>query len=198
MPNPYNYGFQYLGPLGGGSPAKAVRCRVVTNSPQALNVGDPVALRATGYVDLCIVNEANLFGIIVGIGPYFDGVRMTYGNNLPLATTYGAVVDRESTVWVVPAAGNLFSAMCDDAVTAVTRAAYLALIGTNVDHLVAAVPPLNHPRLDISGFTAVASMQWRIMDLSKDVTVDYAAVNVPLIVSGNEVATPPASPLAGI
>lgn len=197
MPNTRLYGFRWIEPLTVHDVAEPIRCRVVTTAPQALNVGDPVALRATGYVDLCIAAEANLFGVIVGIGPYFDGVRMTYGTRLPAATAY-VNPDQESTVFVQPAANNVFEVCCGTQLAVATRAGYIASVGENCDHMVTAVAPLNWPELNAAAIAGAATAQWRVIDVGRTPYIDWANLYVPLLVSGNEVVLPPATPLAGI
>jgi hypothetical protein len=204
MSNKQYTGFKYLGPLTGHPVCQPQRARVASGYVYNLNVGDPIKLLTTGYFDLSAAGET-LNGVIVGIGPYYDSgwSRMRFGNYLPAATTYtlGDVngVTTESMVWWVPAAGNLFQAIFDDT-TYATRATFLAAIGLNFDHVcdTTTSAPNNLPMIDASsGVTTTA--QWRLMDFSKDlISVDYTSAYVPMIVSGNEVGTPPASPLAGI
>jgi len=203
MPNTRLYGFRWLGPLNGGNPAAPLRFRVASTYGVALNVGDPVEMLATGYVQLSAAGSAalSLLGVIVGVAPYFDGVRMVQGVRLPATTTYvlGEIngVSTESTVYVVPAAGNLFECCGGTILAGGTRAVYLATIGNNIDHMITAAAPLNWPELNW-GAVGAGTAQWRVMDLPRTLYVDWAALYVPMIVSGNEVALPPASPLAGI
>jgi len=202
MPNPRLYGFRYLGPMVGNKPTKPIRYRVASAYAFPINIGDPVEMIAGGTCILSVAGGAGVglatIGIVTGIAPYWDGVKMAVGNYLPANTTPGAVnFERESYVYVIPAANNLFECCCGD-LTNVTRAAYLALIGQNIPHMYTVVGTLNWPELNTAHPPVATTDQWRIMDLPRTVNVDWAALYVPLIVSGNEIATPPASPLAGI
>jgi len=202
MPNPRLYGFRYLGPMTGKNPQRPIRYRVASAYAVALNIGDVVEEAAGGTCILSPPGSAvlSMLGVIVGIGPYWDGVKMTMGDFLPANTTPGAVnFERESFVYVMPAANNLFEAVCGTLLAAPTRAGYLTTIGNNIDHMNTPVANKNWPELDAATAPAAAAAQWRIMDFSRTaLAVDWAALYVPLIVSGNEIATPPAAPLAGI
>ena len=89
-------------------------------------------------------------------------------------------------MWYIPAAGNYFEIDCDDAATATTYAAYLALKGELCDHRLKSLSETDGkvwPRLDISTH-ATASGQWKIEQISKSMNnVDFAGANVKLIVS---------------
>ena len=199
MPNPRLYGFRYLCPETGSNYQRPMPLRVASGYAVALNVGDPVELTAAGDVILSPAGSVvlSMMGVIVGIGPYWDGTKMTVGNRLPANTTPGAAnIERESIVYVMPAAHNLFE--CCTSTAPGTRAACITLVGMNLDHVNTAVPPLNWPELNIASALNTTA-QWRVVDLPRStVDVDWAALYVPLIVSGNEIATPPATPLVGI
>jgi len=207
MPNTRLYGFRYIGPLNGGNPVEPLRFRVAAAYALALNVGDPVELLATGYVQLAAAATLGTVGVITGIGPVWNPAtgRMEIMNRHPIiaggpAYVYGEIggVCTETTVLVVPAAGNLFECCGGTILAAATRAGYLATIGNNVPHMLTVAGNLNWPELNNAAPPGAGASQWRIMDLARTLYVDWAALYVPMIVSGNQVALPPAAPLAGI
>lgn len=159
----------------------------------ALGYGDMVRLLSTGGVALCDGAEGAggalaPYGIVVGVGPFFDGTKMVRGRTLPSDTTYGTNLARQSTVLVVPVDGTLFEADCDDATTATTKAAYQAFIGENVDmrHDVTASNTRPTPRIDISSHATTNTLIWRIVGISKDVSnQDFSGNFVKLIVRCN-------------
>ena len=100
-------------------------------APGAVNVdlrpGDPVIKVSDGTVALAAAGNAT-YGIIAGIGQYFDGdVMRPGGPALPGGTTWGTNRERVSVVHVVPAAGHVFEIDCDDN----TTAPYLSVLDFN-------------------------------------------------------------------
>jgi hypothetical protein len=197
MSNVLSYGFEYLRPLVGHPVEQPVRWPVATAYATNLNKGDPVYV-ASGYAALCPAATTSVQGVIVGIEPYWDGVKMVYGDYLPSTTpAYGTNYERESRVLVQPAAHSMYR-VCSYDSTYATYATYLAIIGQNADHnFTDASGTKNWPMLTTASVITTTA-QWRICALPRDVYVDYASKYVPLVVSGNEVGTPPASPAASV
>jgi hypothetical protein len=200
--NTSNYGFRWQKQLGAGSTLQPIRCFAATGyqaAPSAtnvdLNVGDPVKRVSDGSVALCAAGDAT-YGIIVGIGPFYDSVQgvMRFGKALPGGTAWGTIMDRQSVLWVVPIAGQIFEVDADDNTTATTQAAYQAFFGENADITInqAAGPPaLANPRLDISTHATTNTLVWRILELSTRQNQDFTGNYVKLLVTGNVVQQAP-------
>lgn len=200
--NTYNYGFRWHSNMFGGEQPKPVRMRVASGYDAApggvhvnLRPGDWVKEVSDGTVQLAVAGDA-LYGVISSVNPYFDTGQqvMVYSDNgLPYANgVYGSVLERESSVMVIPANGVVWQAMCDDATTATTQAAYTAFVHENVDLINVAVTGSAHPLLDIS-LHATTTCQFRIIDLLRRPDVDYSGLYVPLLVTVNEGRLPPFS-----
>jgi hypothetical protein len=202
--NRISYGFRFHSTMYGSNNVSMKLARIasgyqaaingVTDTSLALRKGDPIRALSTGYFELADGNEGagggeNIDGIIAGIEQYYDGEKLVRaGTRVPYGTTYTGR-ERETRVWYYPAAGNLFEIDCDDASTAATYAAYLALRGELCDHRLSATTATADgkakPLLDISTHVAPASSaQWKIEDISKTMNnVDFAGLYVKLIVS---------------
>lgn len=212
--NTHKYGFRAVkGSLNGACFPKGVR-KSVASGYQAqddasgfsvdLNVGDPVKLAADGTVELANTTEP-AWGVIVGFDFYYNTAngRMEPTDRLPGGSTWSGEEQRP-WLYVVPAGpGQLFEVDVDDAVTATTFAAYLALVGQNVTH----VCPGNsttrraEPRLDISLAATTAGLNWRIEQVSQiQSNRDFSGANVKLIVSANigQQAGQAATTIAGV
>lgn len=198
--NTHKYGFRPVkGAYAGASHPKAVR-KFVASGYQAqddgsgfsvdLNVGDPVKLVNDGSIALANTTNS-VWGVIVGFGNYYNAAngRMEPTDKLPGGSTWTGD-DQRPWVYVVPTADHqLFEIDVDDATTATTLTAYLALVGENCTH----VCPGNsttkkaEPRLDISLHATTESLVWRIEDVSmSQENQDFSGANVKLIVSCNE------------
>jgi hypothetical protein len=172
-----------------------------------LGKGDLVTLLATGGVDLADGSEGAAgmvapIGVVVGVGPYWDGSKMVQSDVIPSDTAWGTIQDRISRVWVVPVGDAIWEVDVDDIVTATTKAAYQALIGENADMVntgVVSVDTRAKPKLDIATHAAATTtLGWRIWDVSPTAeNVDFAGANVKLLVRVN-VAQHPAHTQAGI
>ena len=167
-----------------------------------LHVGDPVTLLSTGYVQLMVGSEGTQtanWGVIVGFSPEFDGTVMQPRNkHVGGSGVYGTNFERQNYCYVVPAVGQVFEMDCDDASTATTYAQYLALIGENVDMVLAADTtnandPKATPRIDISTHNpATATLQARIIDISPTIAnQDFSGNYVKLYVTFNKVQQAP-------
>ncbi len=195
--NRLEYGLRWVGSIlpGAEGMPKAVPLRVATAYAGAvngtdidINIGDAVHMLTDGTIEHADPGEV-ISHVIVGIGPYWDGTKMVYGRSLPAANAWGTVQERAPRVYGIPVFGQLFEACCDDAVTATTEAAYIALIGKNIDHALATGgQPRSNLLLDIStssGGTATA--QWRIYEISSSLENRFFDGNyVRLIVQVNE------------
>ena len=191
------YGFRWYRNTQGNCQPKPELCRIASGyqaSPGGtnvdLNIGDPVKRISTGFVDIVSGTEGtpeDIYGIIIAVNPYFTGDRMQPTSVLPGGTTYVGN-ERQSTVLVCPAAGQLFACDVNDNTTATSEDAYRDFIGENVDHVLEADANTEkaEPRLNISTHATTNTLQWRIVNLSANESVqDYSQENVELIVQVN-------------
>ncbi len=198
------YGFRPLRSLYGGDPLGAIqRYRVasgyngtVNSIAVDVNAGDPVTILSTGYVQLQVGSEGTQgrnTGVVVGVGPSWDGTLMQFKTSIPNSTTYGTVLERTSYVWVCHGDGIVFEADCDDSSTATTEAAYTALIGSNVDHvLTTGIQPKANPMIDISSTNTTNTLLWRVIDISPTIeNQDFSGLYVKLLVTPNISTEPP-------
>lgn len=161
----------------------------------ALGPGDPVILLSTGGVDLCDGAEGAggalaPYGIVVGVGPYWDGTKMARGTTLPSDTTYGSVLERQSKVLVVPFDAGIWEIDCDDASTATTLAAYQAFIGENANYRFDTTSGNTraYPRLDISTHADTSTLVCNIVGISPTLNnQDFSGNYVKLLVRANVV-----------
>lgn len=156
--------------------------------------GDPLTLLDTGYYQLAAAG-ANIDAICMGIEQYYDGSVIRSGKSLPNQTAYGTVQSRTSRLLITPADAGYWEVCCDDATTATTEAAYVALIGSNADHILTdGYEPKAGTLLDISTNTdgSPGSAGWRIVDISQtEENQDFSGNYVRLIVRVNETARAP-------
>jgi hypothetical protein len=186
--NVYQYGFKWCSTLAAGDERPAtIPCRVATAyAPTTyttcdLRPGDPVILLSTGYVRLAAAGDP-VYGVIDGIGQYYDGTRVVKKQSLPYGTTYTAGDAQESIVHVIKAEGQVFEVCCDETLSSpntATRAGAIAMVGGNCDHTFANYSGryLN-TALDQSTWL-LASGQWRIIELSRRPGEDYTG-NFPM------------------
>ena len=192
--NTYNYGYRWHSNLFGGSEPKPIRCALASGydaAPGGVHVnirpGDVVKPVSHGTVALAVAGDTTILGVVSHAGPYYDsGVgEMVIADSIPYAQgVYGTNVDRETAVYVIPAQGNVFQAMCDTA-DASTRLGWQAFVGENMDLINAAVTGYAHPLLDSSTHPTTAA-QWRVIGLLLRPDVDYTGLYVPLLVTVNE------------
>lgn len=187
--NPALYGFRWIGSRGTSIPKPEIY-RVASGYQAApgavncdLNPGDPVIKVSDGTV--AIATTGVVFGVIIGVEPFYDGTKMVRDDRLPGNTVYGSVLERQSKVLVIPVADQLFECVADENTTATTQAAYTAFIGENVDLVMVPVAPLATPRLDISTHAVTNTLGWRIVNLGRGVNIDYTGNFVPLVVTAN-------------
>lgn len=191
--NEIRYGFRWQKGFGSRTDCEPFRAFVATGYQAApgavnvdLNVGDVVKRVSDGSVSLCVAAEAP-YGVIVGIAPYYDTSlgAMKIGNSLPGGTAWGTLTERQSVVWVVPVANQVFEADCDDNVTATTLAGYQAFYGENVELSINAVAPRANPRVDISLHATTNTLMWRILEVAPRVNQDFTGNYVKLLVTAN-------------
>lgn len=198
-------GFKHVRSLLGDVPPSTIPCRVASGYTGAinggttidLNIGDPVRYVSTGTVAHAAGNEGasggeDIFGIVMGVLPYWDGFKRVPGQRLPANTVYGSILERQSYVLVYPAAGHIWEIEVDDIVTATTEAGYTAFIGENCDHrLTTGSEPKSNCLLDISTH-GTATAQWRIHNVSQNVqNQDFSGAYVKLYVTCNETQVAP-------
>lgn len=205
--NVHFYGFRFVGYGGNASDQpRIIEMPIVSGlQPQGagavsvdLRIGDPVKQLSTGGIDLAAAGD-NIFGVVLGFTPVWDGTKMVPRSKWPGATSYGTgltPIERQTRARIVLAANAMFEIDCDDATTATTEQAYLALVGENCDHILPTdvtdtSNPKADPFLDISTH-ATATFGWRIMGISKRMeNKDFSGLNVKLIVTANELQTAP-------
>lgn len=214
--NRIGYGFRFAGSRWGRPEMTPRRCIVATaasfdvtggTSNVLLGPGDPVIRLSTGGVGLCPGSETTPqipYGVVVAVGPYWDGTTMVQTGYIPSDTAWGTLLERQSTVMVVPFEEAYWEIDCDEATTATTKAAYQAFIGENVSYnLNGGISPTSnpqnraHPRLDISSHATTDSLALRIVGISDTQdNVDFAGNYVKLIVELNVGGTGGAAGLA--
>lgn len=201
--NRTQYGFRWAKALNGGKAMPSPEKMIVATSESfdvsggasnvELRVGDPVIKLATGGVTLCNGAEngatvVGAYGIVVGVGPYWDGSKMVWKRSLPSDVAWGTNLARQSTVYVVPITAGIWEIDCDDATTATTEAAYQALIGQNANFTLAGASGAAYatPRLDISTAATTATLTMRIVGISLTVmNQDFSGNYVKLLVRAN-------------
>lgn len=197
--NAAKYGFRFHSTKSGSAQPLVKRVAVATaydGQPDAatsvdINPGDVVKLANDGTAQLAAAGDTALFGVVVGIDPYWDGEKMARGSALPNATAYGTNYERESNILVVPFYDAIFEVDCDDGTTATTYAAFRTLINNNCDLSVScdATTKKANYRLDIST-NATTSAQFRIWGISPTThNKDYSGNYVKLLVVANETGT---------
>lgn len=204
--NRKQYGFRWYRGLNGSKEMPAPERMIVATAASfditggASNVelgpGDVVRKLSTGGVGLCAGAETTVvepYGVVVGVGPYWDGSKMVWKKTLPSDIAWGTNLERQSTVWVVPLAAGIWEVDCDDAVTATTKAAYQAFIGENCDfrHDTTSTNTRPTPRLDISTHNTTNTLTMRIVDVSDTaMNQDFSGNYVKLLVRANLIQDP--------
>lgn len=158
-----------------------------------INIGDPITQLSTGYHALAVGSEGTqnlIFGIVAGIGPYWDGTRMVFNKKLPNSSgSYGTNFERMTFLYVIPVLNQVFEVDADDGAAANdTEAEWIALVGQNADHvLTAGSQPDANPLLDISTANTTATLQWRILGWSPKVDNDLTSTRAKVQVVCNAV-----------
>lgn len=143
--NLHIYGFRPYKPRSGQGFVAPIALTVATgqddvdDAAQSVHIrpGDPLKLLSTGGVSVALTTEEVAY-ICAGILPYWsasDGT-MVFGKHYPNQTAWGTIEARRGYVlgWRVDA--YTWEIDCDDAVTATTKAAYVALINENCPFVV--------------------------------------------------------------
>lgn len=205
MDNRVEYGFRPVMTIDGSAIPNPIPCAVASgyqgNEAAAnvdISIGDPVRRLSSGYVELAGAGE-DIYGVVVGIKPYWNGTEMRFGDRLPGGTVWGTVRSRMSELLVVPAANIIWEVDCNAALSgATTYLDYLAVVGENADHIFVPSTPIGNPRLNISTHVATTA-QWRILDVSKTLNnQDFSGSFVKLLVTVNETQQGPLFVAAGI
>ena len=200
--NNARYGFRYHHTIGGGPCPTPIQHFVDTSESfdvngglanAALAAGDLVRIKSSGGIEQAdgAENTAEAaYGVVVGVGPYWDGEVMKPTSALPSDTAWGTNLARRSTVLVVPVNGVAWEVDVDDVVTATTRAAYDALIFSNVNHVLTGAtgdsPARLKPKIDISTTNTTNTLLWRIIGVSETVeNRDFSGANVKIVVRAN-------------
>jgi len=197
--NPRLYGFRFKHSRSGVMPIPEV-CRVASGyqgvDANAVNCdlrpGDPVAKVNDGTVAI-VAGGSPMYGIVQSVIQYWDGTVLRKNDKVPGGSgVYGTVFSRETLVTIIPLADNIFEAVCDDASTATTYAAYRTLIHNNLDHRNSGNTSTTslQPELDISS-NGTGTAGWRIVDVPFYPHVDYSGLYVPLLVTGVEIQQAP-------
>ncbi len=160
--------------------------------PAVDGTGDPVKEVSDGSVALIAGTDAP-FGVICGIHPYWNGTRKVFGTSLPGGTAWGTNYERASYVDIIPVAGQVFEAVCDDGTTAITYATFVSYVGENVDLSINQVSgsTLASPKIDISTHFTTNTLNWRIWNVTGNVDADPTVTNYPLYISANYAQQPP-------
>jgi hypothetical protein len=168
-----------------------------------MNIGDPVKIVAGGGVELGVAADASLYGVIVAVDYHWNGTVMTQTGKLPNQNSWGTIEARRPRVGVVPFKAGYWEIDCDDATTATTYAAYVALRGSNCN----LVCPGNttdttlDPYLDISTTATTESLHFRVVAISTTAAnQDFSGNYVKLIVEINDSqeASSPATATVGV
>ena len=186
--NRSRYGFRWVRAINGGKPPPTEMRHIATAYANRVRIGDPVKNAADGSIQIAAEGDANIYGIVVGGGYYWDGSNVIPAKAVPGATAWGTVWERRSRVLVMPAAGSIWEIDVDDSSTATTFATYAALIGSNADHNIANTGDNDAtPTLDIST-AASTTFGWRIIESPADTleNEDLTGANVKVRVTVNE------------
>jgi len=199
--NTHYYGFRWSIAGSGAPQPQPLRMSVASGQDDTddasvsigLYPGDPVKLVNTGGVTIANTTNA-VWGIVVGIEPYWDGTVMRPGNKLPNQTTWGTVEERRSNVLVVPATWGVWEVDTDGTNDSYdTRAEFAAFVGSNVNHVcpggtatAVANTDSADPYMDISSVATTPTLTWRIVGISQTSdNKDYAGSYVKMLVRIN-------------
>ncbi len=204
--NAVKYGFRWSKAYNGGKSCPAPTWHKVATGYQAspgssvdLNIGDCVKLASGGNVQLAVGTEGTpgaVWGVIVAVGPSWDGEKMIPRTFIPGGTAWGTVLERRSMAGVVPINAGAWSIDVTGNTTSFdTETEYLNAVGKNADitNLPTTTAPLRATqRLDISTAATTNTLVFRI--LTVDTTVenqDFSGNFVKMVVTGNVVQNAP-------
>jgi len=167
----------------------------VTSGAQTPNLrpGDVVSRTTTGGPILCDGAETTPtapYAVVMGIGPQWNSAKnvMEYADELASGVAWGTNLERQSTIFVIPANWAEWEVDVDENTTATTKAAYQALIGENVTMINTGAANESNikPLLDISTHATTNTLIWQIIGVSDTVeNRDFSGTRVKLIVKPN-------------
>jgi hypothetical protein len=151
-----------------------------------LRAGDVVRRKGTGGMEQADGAEATAeaaYGVVVGIGPYWDGTRMWPAKELPSDVSYGTLLERQSKLLVVPVDAGIWEV--DANATLTDEAAWQATVGANCSLILTGTTGEKYldPMLATSSIATTNTLLWRIHSISKtranhDFTGLYVKVNI--------------------
>jgi hypothetical protein len=187
--NVRRYGFRWASSANGSSQPVTVRKHVASgvtfsdgSNTVPLSAGDPVKLKSDGGVELAASGNA-VYGIVLGVGPYWDGTKMVRGSTLPSGTTWGTNYERQSWVYVAPASQGLWEIDAEDS-SYTSEATYRNAVNLQFDHAFdTAITTSAWPQLKTSTAGATTDKTWRLEDISPTVeNQDFSGLYVKLLV----------------
>jgi hypothetical protein len=193
--NQRRYGLRWNFAANGKAHPQPIECFVDTlesfdvNSGAAncfLRAGDVVRRKSTGGMEQADGAEDTAeaaYGVVVGIGPYWDGTRMWPTNELPSDVSYGTLLERQSKLIVVPVDAGIWEVDADEALA--DEAAWQLNVGANCNLILSGASGEKYldPMLDVSSIATTDSLIWRIHSISKtranhDFTGNFVKVNI--------------------
>lgn len=220
MDNISRYGFRWAQHWPGQGSMPQTVARIVASAASfdpsggtancKLGPGDVVNEVDDGTVFFCQGTENGqtprlAWGVVVGVKQYWDvtigqhGALRVSPNYLPSDITWGTNLSRASIVLCIPITAGVWEVDVDENTTATTRAAYLDMVGENVDLINTNSPSdrLN-PKLDISSNATSNALAFRIVGISPIVeNQDFSGTGVKLLVRAN-LASDPAHSATGV
>ena len=196
------YGFRWSTAHNGRPCPQPERYRVssgetfaVGASAKKLGPGDLVRLKSDGTVEQCDGTEGGggtevPYGVVIGIERVYDSTLGQSGNMAPknFIDSGATYPSREMANYVlaVPVSMGTWEVEADDNTTATTEAAYEAMIGENVDHILEGGDGRLSPRLDVSTRGTGNTLMWRVVGISTNLrNQDFSGANVALLVRAN-------------
>lgn len=207
MANLVEGGFRFWGTLSGGKGhvTSTFVSEVANNYGTQLSKNDVIIPVSDGTVAIGAADKNGLLmGVIIGCSRVIDGKR-TPCDFIPANTTFTPTTVGSANAslveWVPLNGDNIFLVNGDDATTATTIAANIALIGENCDIASPGSPSTVIGRstmlLDVSTH-ATTTANFRIIGIPGSTTegekftgIDWAATGVPFMVVCNEGFLPP-------
>ncbi len=201
--NKTEYGLRWATAWNGGKSCPVgMRMTVATtqddqddgNNSIDLNIGDPLKALSTGGVTIAQTTDVIDY-VLIGVLPHWDSGQgvMRPNSKLPNQTNWGTIEARRSWVMCVPSTAGLWEMDCDDSSTATTFAAYIALIHSNCNLVIAGntANTSAKPEIDISSTATDENFALRLMGVSQTAeNKDFSGAQVKLIVAINETNLP--------
>lgn len=206
--NRHKYGFRFYSTQSGAARPACFEGRIATAyqgsvgvgpTSVGVSIGDPVVRLGTGYYELAQDTNTSdrLFGVVMAISnaKVDANGKARAASYLPGATAY-TLEETTSKILIAPFSDHIWEIDVDDAVTATTYAAYLALLGLNADFVYSpdttnSDRPRANPLLDIASAATTAALQFRLFGISgTKENQDFSGANVKLLVQLNQGADP--------